>query len=166
MTRLILLNMHFQNLLHHWVQSQASFSVLDTQSQTSEKQLAVDDVSVVLMWVSDLPRRVGDWTILHVWSWHQSNPIDAKWPSAHCSFRVSRIESLCSPASRKRRVMEASGESLRPKNYLGQHAKWPSPAGTLKDHHHHHQPYSILTTFKRLYINHFWRYLVTCADVA
>ena len=37
------------------------------------------------------------------------------------------------------------GESLRPKNCLGQHARWSGPAGTMKDHHHHHRLYSILT---------------------
>ena len=75
-------------------------------------------------------------------------------------FRGSRIEPLCSPACRKRRLILGKQGCLlglyhqwwksKTQIHLGQHQSWPNPARILKDHHHHrHQLYFILTSFKR-----------------
>ena len=72
-------------------------------------------------------------------------------------FLGCRIELQYSPACRRSdgKLGAAywgcaiSDQSLRSRNYLALHRRWPGPTGTLKCHDHHHQQYSILTTLKR-----------------
>ena len=115
----------------------------------------------------------------YYWQENNSHHIAASCLSAsgaRCGFQVSRIEPLCSPACRKRRLIEGSriacwgytisGESLRPNKHLGQYVRWPGPAGTLKDHHYHHQ-LCLINYFQKItcFIYRLRRYTATCADV-